>query len=330
MIGNLFSDQKLKGDKMANQDDREITRESDSGEVRIMVVDDEESILKTVNVFLAKSGYKVTTFLDAQNAIEALKKDVYDTVITDLKMPGFTGVEFVKKAKQVSPNSDFIVMTGFPSVESAVACMKLGATDYIAKPLDMEYLKIVVERTLYKRALERRAAERDYYEQISRLDGLTGVYNRRFLHELLDFEIARCDRYKHSFSLLMIDIDDFKKINDKYGHPTGDEVLKKLASTFKSLIRKTDLVVRYGGEEFAIILSETSKEHGIIFGDRIVNGVATLKVKGIPRDDTLTISAGLVSYPDNARTQETLIKRADEALYKAKGMGKNTLCVYGT
>jgi diguanylate cyclase (GGDEF)-like protein len=221
-------------------------------------------------------------------------------------------------------------MTGFPSVETAVECMKNGASDYLAKPIDLEYLNIIVEKALYKRALEKRAAEREYFEQISRVDGLTGLYNHSFFHELLDAEISRSNRYKYSFSLIMIDIDDFKEINDNYGHQSGDTILKEIASILKSLVRKTDPAVRYGGEEFAIILSQTAREHGRVFADRIVKGVATSKFKGFSHNETVTVSAGLAGYPDDARTHESLIKRAGEALYQAKKMGKNTLYVYGS
>ncbi len=303
--------------------------EEDSSErSRIMIVDDEESFLKVLQGVLEVNGYIVTTCVNAFDAIEELKSEVYELVITDLKMPGLSGVEFVKKAKKISPNSYIVVMTGFPSVETAVKCMKLGATDYLVKPFDMEYFQIIVERTLYKRTLEKRAAERDYYEQISRTDGLTGLYNHRFFHKLLDSEMSRADRYKHNFSLLMIDIDDFKRFNDQYGHQAGDKVLKELASLFKSLVRKIDPVIRYGGEEFSIILSETAKGHGQIFGNRVVNSVASFDVQGLPQIEKITISAGLAGYPDDAHTQEELIRKADVALYKAKSIGKNTLCVY--
>jgi diguanylate cyclase (GGDEF)-like protein len=177
--------------------------------------------------------------------------------------------------------------------------------------------------------LEKRAAEREYFEHISRVDGLTGLYNHKFFQELLNAEIARSDRYNYSFSLIMIDIDDFKEINDNYSHQSGDTILKEIASILKSLVRKTDPAVRYGGEEFAIILSQTAREHGRVFADRIVKGVATSKFKAFSHNETVTVSAGLAGYPDDARTHESLIKRADEALYQAKKMGKNTLYVYG-
>ncbi|MFQ5965081.1 MAG: diguanylate cyclase [Candidatus Scalinduaceae bacterium] len=311
-----------------NKYDKQLTEGTTPANPAIMIVDCKEDTLKVLRNSLEGKGYKVSTFLDAQNAINKLKKGIYDLIITELELPNFSGIEFVKKSKKISPNSDLVVMTEFPSVETAVESMKLGATDYIAKPLDMEYFNIIVEKTLYKRILEKRAAEREYYEQISRVDGLTGLYNHRFFHNLLDSEIARANRYKRNFSLLMIDIDDFKKFNDKYGHQTGDNILKKMASIFVSLARKTDPVIRYGGEEFAIILSETDKEHGYLFGNRVVNSVASSKFKGI-QGNTLTISAGLAGYPDDAHTHESLIKKSDEALYQAKRVGKNTLYVYG-
>jgi diguanylate cyclase (GGDEF)-like protein len=313
---------------MVNQEKKQLTEKIDSEEAQIMVVDDEEGILLLMESELQDQGYNVTCCADPEQAIEKIKKVIYDLIITDLKMPNISGVEFVKKIKEISPKTDLVVMTGFPSLETAVECMKNGASDYLAKPIDLEYLNIIVEKSLYKRSLEKRAAEREYFEHISRVDGLTGLYNHKFFHELLDAEISRADRYKCSFSLIMIDIDDFKKINDNYGHQSGDNILKEIASILKSLVRITDHAVRYGGEEFAIILSQTAREHGRVFADRIVKGVATSKLKGLSHNETVTVSAGLAGYPDDARTHDFLIKRADEALYKAKKMGKNTLYVY--
>ncbi len=312
-----------------NQQGIQVTEEANPNSPLIMVIDGEEKVLASIKVALEHIGYKVTAFQDAQNALDELENEIYDLIITDLKMPIFSGIRFIKEAKKISPGSDLIVMTGFPSVETAVKCMKLGAADYIAKPLDRDYLNLIVRKVLYKRTLEKRAAEREYYEQISRIDGLTGLYNRGYFQNLMDSEISRAERYKHNFSLLMVDIDDFKKINDTYGHQVGDEVLKELASLLNSFIRKHDAVARYGGEEFAIILPQTAKKDGRLFGNRVVNGIASSKIKEISQDDRLTISAGLAGYPDDAHTQKDLIKKADDALYHAKRKGKNTLCVYG-
>ena len=312
---------------MVNREETPLSGNTDSEGPRIMVVDDEKNIVEFMKIALQDHGYKVTGCTDSEHAIEKTKETAYDLIITDLNMPKIPGVEFVKKAKEISPKTDLVVMTGFPSVETAVKCMKNGASDYLAKPIDLEYLYIIVEKSLYKRTLEKRAAEREYFEQISRVDGLTGLYNHKFFHELLDAEISRSDRYKYSFSLIMIDIDDFKKINDNYGHQRGDTILEEIASILKSLARRTDSAVRYGGEEFAIILSQTAKEHGRVFADRVVKSIATSKFSGFSHDKAVTVSAGLSGYPDDARTRESLIKKADEALYQAKNMGKNTLYV---
>lgn len=315
--------------KMVNQNDEYLPGEADTEETHIMVVDDKEDTVEFMKSALEDNGHKVTGCTDTELAMEKIKNIVYDIVITDLKMPKLSGVEFVKKAKGISPRTDFIVMTGFPSVETAVECMKNGAADYLAKPLDLDYLNLIVQKSLYKRTLEKRAAEREYFEQISRIDGLTGLYNHKFFHELLNAEIARADRYNYCFSLMMIDIDDFKKVNDNYGHQSGDTILKEIASIFKSFIRNTDPAVRYGGEEFAIILSQTAKQHGRVLADRIVKGVAASKIKGFTHNERITVSVGLAGYPDDANTDESLIRKTDEALYQAKKMGKNTLCVYG-
>jgi two-component system, cell cycle response regulator len=314
-----------------NEQSRQMTEETNSDSPRIMVIDGEDKVLSSIKVDLEQHiGYKVTTFQDAQNALDELKNETYDLVITDLEMPVFPGIKLIKEAKKNSPESDLIVMTKFPSVETAVKCMKIGAADYIAKPFDKEYFNLIIRKTLYKRTLEKRAAEREYYERISRIDGLTGLYNRNYFHNLMNSEISRAARYKHNFSLLMVDIDDFKKINDTYGHQVGDEVLKGLALLLNSFVRENDFVARYGGEEFAVILPQTAKEHGSMFGNRIVSGVASSKIKAISQDGRLTISAGLAGYPDDASTQKALIRKADESLYRAKRMGKNTLCVYGS
>ncbi len=314
---------------MLSHDKIQLSNEKDSKKSQIMVVDDEENILFLMKNILQKHGHNVTTYVDAEDALGKLRNELYDLIITDLNMPKLSGIDFIKKAKKASPKTDIVVMTGYPSVETAVECMNNGASDYLTKPLNLEYFNLIVDRLLYKRILEERAAEREYFEHIARIDGLTGLYNRRYFDKLLDVEIARADRYKQSFSLIMIDIDDFKNINDNYGYQIGDNILKELASIINSFIRKTDSATRFGGEEFAIILSHTGKKCGRIFLERIINGIATSKFHGFPHKEIVTASAGLASYPDDAHTQESLIKNADNALYQAKKSGKNILCVYG-
>lgn len=159
-------------------------------------------------------------------------------------------------------------------------------------------------------------------------DGLTGIANRRFFIEELDREISRANRYNLAFSLLMIDIDHFKKINDAYGHPAGDAVLKTLAGMLKSKIRQIDLAARYGGEEFAVLLPQTSIEGAMVVGERIRKAVAgsSFTINEEKRIN-VTVSIGISSTSWNVRTAEELIEAADKALYSAKEAGRNRVNV---
>ncbi len=306
----------------------ESLRESDDDPAAsILVVDDEPGVRGVMEEILAREGYKVSTASDGVEALTLVHTQRYDLVLSDLYMPKMDGLELLKRIKDLPDSPDVIIITGHASVESAVQAMKLGAADYIPKPLNFELLRLVVSKTLNQRRLKRRAAEMEFYKLLSRLDGLTDVYNHRFFHQILAAELARAKRFQRPLSLLMIDVDYFKEYNDAWGHQAGDEVLKRLASIFKRLSRTYDTVARYGGEEFAIILPELGKETAILVGERIRQEVLATNFpgeEGLPNRQ-LTISLGLATYPQDATEKERLISVADEALYMAKKLGKNRL-----
>jgi diguanylate cyclase (GGDEF)-like protein len=157
-------------------------------------------------------------------------------------------------------------------------------------------------------------------------DKLTGLYNRRYFDHFLDFEIKRSSRQNASLALLMIDIDNFKQINDTFGHLFGDKILNKLGDIVKSIIRETDLAARYGGEEFSIVMSNTGLEEAAEIAERMRKAISAYNfdIKELPT----TVSIGIAVYPLDSTSLQDLISNADRALYRAKHEGKNQVCVY--
>jgi diguanylate cyclase (GGDEF)-like protein len=159
---------------------------------------------------------------------------------------------------------------------------------------------------------------------------LTEVYNRRFFDEMLETEIQKSVREGHPLVLVMIDIDDFKSYNDRYGHQQGDVALAKMARLFKTTCRSYDIVARYGGEEFAIIFPGARKEHALELGKRIVAEVGAAHFEGEEPTPSggLTVSVGVACFPEHANDAQELILHADQALYEAKNLGKNTIFIW--
>jgi diguanylate cyclase (GGDEF)-like protein len=165
-----------------------------------------------------------------------------------------------------------------------------------------------------------------YFERVRHMayvDGLTGVFNRRYFEIRVTEEIERAKRYTGAMSLIMIDLDHFKRLNDEFGHLMGDDVLRQISTIFTQNLRKVDVACRYGGEEFAIIVPETTGEDAYYVAEKLRKAIQTAVFPGVPRP--VTISAGVASYPVNGEARDELIKAADEALYQAKQSGRNTV-----
>jgi two-component system, cell cycle response regulator len=232
--------------------------------------------------------------------------------------------------ESISRNHSKIVNTG-----KSILVRDLGSTNgtYVNdEPIDEYVLRdgdlIKIGRTIFK-FLTGGNIENAYHEEIYRLttiDGLTQIFNKRYFLETLEREIARSQRYRRALSLVMFDIDHFKKINDSYGHLAGDYVLKHLASTVKAKIRREDLFARYGGEEFAIVLPEITQGNSAPFAEKIRQIVEKQDFKFENTKIRVTISMGVATIDDELADASTLIKRADERLYEAKSGGRNKVC----
>jgi diguanylate cyclase (GGDEF)-like protein len=162
-------------------------------------------------------------------------------------------------------------------------------------------------------------------KQLAYLDGLTGIFNRRFFEMRIMEEIERARRYGTGMAVIMADIDEFKRLNDEFGHVLGDEVLRQVSSVFHQQLRKVDVVCRYGGEEFGILLTQVNADQAVVVADKLRKVVAGWQFPGVPR--TVTISAGTAVFPDHGTSRDGLVRAADAALYAAKQAGRNKVCL---
>ena len=265
----------------------------------------EMNILKmlNLNVFEAKNG---------EEALKILEKEEINLIITDIEMPKKDGIELVKdvRKKYKMDSLPILVVSGEKDSYNALKILKLGANDFIKKPFLKEEFIIRVNNLLdlYDYLFE--------YKHLSIEDPLTGVYNRTYL----EYNFEKIYNIFSLKSIAMLDIDFFKKVNDTYGHQTGDEVLKYFANLIKNTLRKDDIVIRYGGEEFLVFMPNTSKEEAMI----ILTKIKVLLKKANDKPIDFTFSAGIA---DEADTLADMIKQADERLYKAKESGRDRIVI---
>lgn len=267
----------------------------------------------------------VTTYQAGLTQIQRANHDVY---LIDHYLGKTSGLDLLKEAIQAGCQEPIIMITGKSAPEIDHAALQAGATDYLEKA---QITGQLLDRSI-RYAMERNRLLKKIRELAVR-DALTDLYNRRELHRFLDYELIKCKRYGRKFSILLIDVDHFKEINDHYGHRIGDEVLQQVAHVLLYHTRGCDLPSRYGGDEFIIVLPETPAGQAWYGAERLRKVVETLSIQ-VGNDDgrtenlQITISTGVAEYPEDATTTETLIDMADKALYQAKHQGCNQVVCY--
>ena len=291
--------------------------------VNILIVDDDSSVRNPMNEFIKLSGYSPFEASSAEEAIDILKTNSIQVVITDIMLPEMSGFELTELIRQ-EYDSDVIVITGYSDIYSYEEAIKMGASDFIIKPVRFEELLLRLKKVLTERELARdRGLMMEKLQKLAITDGLTKLHNSRSFYSQLEVEVDRFNRYKRSLALLLMDIDHFKKYNDSYGHLEGDKALVKIAQIIKSCLRKLDSAYRYGGEEFTVILPETSCEEAQTVAQRIKSA---LKVENFmpqqEKEAKITISIGVTGYSPDEQLSE-FIQRADKAMYLSKGKGRN-------
>ena len=449
---------------------------------RIVVVDDNRFTRELAREALEPQA-RVECCESADAALAALAREPADLVVSDLTMPGLSGLELLERVRRERPGTDFVLFTANASIESAVGALRMGAADYLVKPIQPEELALVAERILARRALlDENARLRDalhtaeacrtlvrcldpgeiyavaldlllhrlgrargmslfrrtaipmsdgmafrgfdeeqtrvlrglltelkpiepsalgelevlrggalidslaaselapgallaipvagrdseagvlwifedgrafgaeeiacarliaahadlaltnaerYHRAKERafIDDVTEVYNARFLRQAIEHEIQRAERYGKQLCVLFLDLDRFKLVNDQHGHLVGSQVLRRLSEVLQQCIRQVDILARYGGDEFTILLVDTGVEEGLAVGERIRRTVAATPFEGGRGTPIrLTLSVGVAAYPTHGREHEALLDLADKAMYRAKSLGRNCVC----
>jgi len=307
----------------------EVSDAADAVQWRVLLVDDEPTQRLITARLLKRAGFVVETAQNGKEALERITTSEFQLLVTDWEMPEMDGVALCKAVR--SANLDgyvyTILVTSRDAIEHLVAGLQAGADDYLTKPvLEPELLArlntgkriVTLERNL-------RAANEEN-RRLSVTDPLTGAYNRRYLMEKLPLEMERCIRYPHPLSLLMCDVDHFKKINDTHGHQTGDAVLQAVVSGVRQKIRNTDWVARYGGEEFVIVLPETAAQNAGKAAETLRDYLEKMPIEVNGVAIKVTASFGVAGWdkdvPANA-SLDALIARCDALVYESKSLGRN-------
>ena len=299
--------------------------------VSVLIIDDSQKYREQITAELRDAGH-FDDFRTAKDGLEGFKlltESKADLVICDLEMPRLDGLKFLQLVNARADLHDIpiIILTGNHDRNAKLKGLELGACDYLTKPFDAAELvaRVGIHLKIKKLQDDLKAAN-DHFKQLSNLDPLTNLYNRRYLTEALENELERVKRLNSCVSLLIVDIDHFKHVNDVYGHPKGDKVLVAVADALKKGLRTYDVAARYGGEEFVLVLPGTTSQGGHVVAERLRNEVQSLRFE-IPMDRVLvTVSVGIATFDaDHGDNFDLFFNRADRALYRAKQNGRNRI-----
>lgn len=294
---------------------------------RVLIVDDNEDNLLLFQEYLEDNELETALATSGAQALEYLDQNSVDVVVLDIQMPEMDGFEVCRRIKSNEATRDIpviFVTAKFQDVDHVAQGLYLGANDYLYKP--------VAEKELVARVsvMVRLKQAEDEVRRISVTDELTGLYNRRFLRKRLSEEVSRAKRAQVPLAAIMIDLDHFKMINDKYTHSAGDKVLCAVAEVLEKGLRQGDVYGRWGGEEFIVLLPGSDEPGAMITAERLRSAIARLDTGHIAPELKLTASMGIAVFHADDREVEplALVSRADRAMYAAKARGRDQIALY--
>jgi diguanylate cyclase (GGDEF)-like protein len=306
---------------------------------RLLLVEDSATQGSQTKSDLEHLGYEVRWVKSGIEALKWARQDPPDLIVLDVVMDDIDGFAVCRwlKLHNVTRDIPIIMLTVRDKIDDRVHGLQVGADDYLPKPFSQRELEARIFAALRSKTTQAELAERNrqlesmlhHVESLAITDPLTGLFNRRRFADVLRREVAVTRRYKNSLALLMIDLDHFKTVNDRFGHDAGDEVLRAIAAALSSGLREVDLAARYGGEEFAIIMPHTTKANAEIVAVRVAAQIRALVHEFQGEKVSLTASLGIADVADLSEpSAENLVKAADVALYEAKRAGRNKIVLF--
>jgi len=302
-------------------------------DARVLLIEDYARVAERIGTYM-----KDLAIVDVDNGASGeitgrQNLEKYDLVILSLGLDKIDGLRLCSqlRSSEHSRRIPILVLVDEGHTDQLVKSMELGATDYITRPIDRnELLARAKSQIRQKRYADRLRKNMQKSIEMAMTDAVTGLYNRHFLSSHLDTLMGRDNEHHRKVSLLMLDIDKFKLVNDTYGHAAGDEVLKEFARRIRGNIRNIDLAARFGGEEFVVVMPEGNIDYAYYFADRLRKAIADepFEISGSEQPITVTVSIGLALSGEEHSSSNKLLVAADEALYQAKQNGRNRVCCY--
>jgi len=299
--------------------------QKDNSPLTVLVIEDHPDQRDLLAIVLQREGYRVITAANGLEALEKLETENVQIALSDIMMPKMDGFELIKRVRgnPALKNIYLILITARIQEGDRVRGLDLGADDYITKPFSFSELLARI------RVGSRVVQYQQHLEYQTQIDSLTGLFNRRAFDKKINEEFERTKRYHSPLSVMLLDIDNFKTINDTYGHHGGDAALVKIAESFREKTRQSDFPSRYGGEEFVLVLPETDQDSALQVAGKIHEAIRACSFGTTARPFALTVSIGVSSTSARLYSDcRELVNDADRALYLAKNSGKDRIEIW--